>query len=97
MKYWRPCEINDLLTLILYLNEKNSFGYEEIMRMPAHITIGLWGQKRKILEDRSKEHEKQNGGSGSSGAVTTSSINSAMSQVRSMQNSFKAPSVNLPR
>ena len=95
MLYWRPCEIKDLLTLILYLNEKNSFGYEEIMRMPAHITIGLWGQKRKILEDRAKEQEKQN--KTSNGSASTSSINSAMSQARSMQSSFRAPSVNLPR
>jgi len=88
MLYWRPCAIKDLLTLIYLLSEKTGFGYEEIMRAPAHEVIGLWGAKKEVLEERAKEQEKQNKTEGQN--VPT--VASVMSQAKSMQSS-KTPSM----
>jgi hypothetical protein len=43
----------------LCLSSKESgFGYEEMLRMPAHILISLWTAKRNLAEEQNKAEQK---------------------------------------
>ena len=67
-----------------------------MMAMPAHILIGLWNQKRKVLEERieeeRKQQEKQKSESGISSMPNPSSM---MSQAQGMMGSMTGR-MNMP-
>ena len=90
MIYLRPLEIRELLKLQFLLSEKTGFGYEEMQKMPMHILMGLWNAKRGVLEDRSKEQEKQQGASSGAGQ-NAPNMGSMMGMAKSMMPS--APSL----
>jgi hypothetical protein len=72
------------------LSEKTGFGYEEMLRMPAHFLLGLWNQKKAVFEERSKEQEKQQGKNGGSISGSMPSMSGMQSQARSMMSGMKS-------
>jgi hypothetical protein len=73
------------------LSRDCGFGYDEMMKMPTEILLGLWNVKRKTLEEEKEQereaHESQNAGS----KMSVPSMSSMMSQARSMMSGVKAP------
>jgi hypothetical protein len=79
------------------LNENQGFGYEEMLRMPAHIFMGMWGAKRRIIEERNKE-QKGNDHSDVSVAGMQSQANRMMkSSMTSAPKMPHIPNIKLPR
>jgi hypothetical protein len=36
------------------LSKDSGFGYEEMMKLPSHIVIGLWNTKRSLMDEENK-------------------------------------------
>ena len=73
------------------MSEKTGFTYADMMAMPAHILIGLWNQKRKVLEERIEEERRQQENQQTNSSMPNmSTANSMMGQAKNIMSNPSA-------
>jgi len=77
------------------LSRDCGFGYNEMMKMPTHILIGLWNAKKGVIEKENEEQKKQQDGQSSSMPNMSSMMSQAKSSMPRMPSSgsIRTPSL----
>jgi hypothetical protein len=81
-------DLQSLLKLLLLLSEDGSFGYEEMMRMPANILLSLWNTKRDLKEERNKAEKKAYDDQSGGNQLQNMNPSSMMAQAKGMMPSI---------